>query len=356
MKIAIAGAGPAGLYFALLMKKAWPHYSITVYERNKKDATYGFGVVFSDTALTHLEDADDDFFKLLSDGAEHWDDLTITHHNKKVAIDGNGFSGISRLSLLNILYGLCEDAGIRIRFGNPFNLADAQNTSDLVVGADGVNSSVRNALADRFQPQIKLLTNRFIWYGTKQRFDTLSLTFRRFDNGAYVAHHYRYASEMSTFIVECDAATFEQAGLTEKTEAASREFCQHIFSDTLNGANLISNRSIWRQFPVVTNRNWTAGNTVLLGDALRTIHFSIGSGTRLAMEDAVALFRSFRDAGPCVDAALDAFVAVRKPQVEKLLSAARSSYEWYEGFSKKLALEPVDLAYDLHDPFRPYVR
>jgi 2-polyprenyl-6-methoxyphenol hydroxylase-like FAD-dependent oxidoreductase len=346
LKIAIAGGGPAGLYFALLMKKAWPGYSVTIFEQNTQDATYGFGVVFSDTALTHLEDADTEFFAHLSDAAEHWDDLTITHKGTQVPIDGNGFSGISRLALLKILYRACLDAGVHIRFGETIDVTEAMEEVDLVVGADGANSSVRTALATSFQPQICELTNHFVWYGTRKPFNTLSLTFQAHDGGAYVAHHYCYAPEMSTFIVECDAATFTHSGLSGKDDARSRAFCENIFSETLGGAKLISNRSIWRRFPEITNRNWTAGHAVLLGDALRTIHFSIGSGTRLAMEDAVALYRAFQKNGADVDSALGAFVTARKPHVDKLLYAARSSYEWYEKFAGKMTLPPIDLAYD----------
>ncbi len=346
MKIAIVGAGPAGLYFAYLMKKADPAHHILVLEQNPKGATYGFGVVFSDAALTHLEDADDAFYAALGARAEHWEDLTIIHRDERVPIDGNGFSGISRLDLLEILQDLCAEAGVEVRYGESINDLGQFDGYDLVVGADGVNSAVRRLMQDQFQPEVTELTNRFIWYGTGKVFPTLSLTFRSHETGSYVAHHYRYAPDKSTFIVECDAATYEAAGFEQMDPDASRSLCEEIFAPDLEGHPLVSNNSIWRRFPAITNRNWRAGNTVLIGDALRSIHFSIGSGTRLAMEDAIALFRAFQEHPHAVGEALDLFVETRKPQVDKLLSGAQGSYEWYEEFAARLALDPIALAYD----------
>ena len=346
MKIAIVGAGPAGLYFAYLMKRHDRSHQIQVLEQNPKGATYGFGVVFSDAALTHLEDADEAFYDALNARAEHWEDLTIVHRDERVAIDGNGFSGISRLALLEILHDLCADVGVEVRHEERIEDLSRFGDRDLVVGADGVNSTVRAQLAERFQPDVSELTNRFIWYGTGKVFPTLSLTFRRHETGSYVAHHYRYAPDKSTFIVECDAETFQTAGFDQMDDDASRQLCEEIFAPDLEGHGLISNHSIWRRFPVLTNRVWVSGNTVLLGDALRSIHFSIGSGTRLAMEDAIQLFRAFQAHPGDVAEALDLFVEVRKPQVDKLLAGARGSYEWYEGFAARMALGPLELAHD----------
>ncbi len=346
MKIAIVGAGPAGLYFAYLMKKANPDHDILVLEQNPQGATYGFGVVFSDAALTHLEDADAAFYDALNLRAEHWDDLTIVHRDERVAIDGNGFSGVSRLALLEILLELCADAGVEIRHGERIEDLERFADCDLVVGADGINSVVRGLQREQFQPQVSELSNRFIWYGTSKVFPTLSLTFRSHETGSYVAHHYRYAEHKSTFIVECDAATFQKAGFAESDAAASRRLCEEIFAPDLEGHGLISNNSNWRRFPVLTNRRWVAGNTVLIGDALRSIHFSIGSGTRLAMEDAIQLFRAFQAHPGDMARALDAFVATRGPQVDKLLAGARGSYEWYEEFASRMVLGPLELAHD----------
>ncbi|MEM7425693.1 MAG: FAD-dependent monooxygenase [Pseudomonadota bacterium] len=346
MKIAIVGAGPAGLYFAYLMKKADPHHDIQVFEQNPEGATYGFGVVFSGAALTHLEDADTVFYAALNERAEIWDDLTITHENDAIPIDGNRFSGISRLALLDILATLCSDTEVTVHHGQRLESLKDLEGYDLVVGADGVNSMVRENLADAFQPEVDELTNRFIWYGTDKPFNTLSLTFRRHATGHYVAHHYRYAPDKSTFIVECDATTFAKAGFEQMEAEASRKLCEEIFAPDLDGHELISNKSIWRRFPAITNRHWYTGNIVLLGDALRTIHFSIGSGTRLAMEDSISLYRAFQQAPDDVQTALELFVDQRRPQVDKLLAGARGSYEWYEGFASRMSLSPIGLAHD----------
>lgn len=346
MKIAVVGGGPAGLYFAYLMKKADASHEIEVFEQNARGATYGFGVVFSGAALTHLEDADTGFYDELNAQAEIWDDLTITHEKEAIPIDGNKFSGISRLALLQILEGLCLKVNVPIHHGRRLDTPDQLSGYDLVVGADGANSLVRQTYAEKFQPEMSELTNRFIWYGTSKRFDTLSLTFRRHTTGHYVAHHYRYAPDKSTFIVECDAQTYAYAGFEHMDENASKALCEEIFARDLDGHGLISNKSVWRRFPVITNRTWHTGNTILIGDALRSIHFSIGSGTRLAMEDAIALYRAFQEVPQDVPAALERFVEQRKPQVDKLLSGARGSYEWYEGFASRMSLSPMELAYD----------
>ncbi|HEU4345818.1 MAG TPA: FAD-dependent monooxygenase, partial [Candidatus Binatia bacterium] len=204
----------------------------------------------------------------------------------------------------------------------------------------------RRALEAEFQPQIEWLSNRFAWYGTGQLFDCLTLTFRANQDGAFVAHHYRHSSAMSTFVVECDAATWRRAGLDRVSDQESRAYCERTFAPDLDGHSLVSNKSIWRQFALLANSRWWAGNTVLIGDALRTVHFSIGSGTRLAFEDAIALERAFGETGEDVPRALAAFERARRPVVEKLLAAASASSYWYERFPEKMALKPAELAYD----------
>jgi 2-polyprenyl-6-methoxyphenol hydroxylase-like FAD-dependent oxidoreductase len=217
---------------------------------------------------------------------------------------------------------------------------------DLVVGADGVNSSIRKKLAERFKPRIEYLTNKFVWYGTRQVFDCLTLTFRDSEHGPYVAHHYRYSPEMSTFIVECEAATWQRAGLDRMSDAQSRACCERVFAPDLGGKPLLSNKSTWRNFPLLTNRTWFFENKVLIGDALRTGHFSIGSGTRLAFDDAIALARAFDMVGDNVSEGLQQFEKARRPVVEKLVAAANQSSYWYERLSDKMALDPWQLAYD----------
>jgi 2-polyprenyl-6-methoxyphenol hydroxylase-like FAD-dependent oxidoreductase len=342
MKIAVVGAGPAGLFFALLMKRSRPRDQITVIEQNPRDATFGFGVVFSRGALEFLARDQPAMHARLCAAMESWPIQRIVHRDLKVDIDGNGFSGIGRLQLLQILQDECAAAGINLQF--QAIVSEVPQGFDLVVGADGLNSVVRSSLA--FQPRVEMLTNKFVWYGTPQVFECLTLTFRDSEHGPFVAHHYRYSPRMSTFLVECEAATWQRAGLDGMTDEQSRAYCERIFDQDLGENALVSNKSIWRNFPLLTNDIWSIGNTVLIGDALRSGHFSIGSGTRLAMDDAIALARAFQEAGDDVALALAQFERRRRPVVEKLVAAAKLSSYWYERLSEKMALDPWQLAYD----------
>jgi len=342
MHAAVIGAGPAGLLFALLAKRRFPRWRIEVHEQNPAGATFGFGVVFSQGALAFLERDAPDLHAQLAARMESWPMQRIVHRGEAEDVDGNGFSAIGRLQLIQFLQRLCEEQGVQIRFDSRL---EAPPPADLVVGADGLNSAVRQGRG--FAPQIEWLSNRFIWYGTAQRFDCLTLTFRENEHGAFVAHHYRYSPAMSTFIVECDAATWRRAGLDRMDDAASRAYCERVFAPDLGGRPLVSNKSIWRQFPLLQNRVWRVGNAVLIGDALRSMHFSIGSGTRLAFEDAIALDRGFGEAGEDVPVALAAFERERRPVVEKLFAAASASSYWYEEFPDRMArFDALALAYD----------
>jgi 2-polyprenyl-6-methoxyphenol hydroxylase-like FAD-dependent oxidoreductase len=344
--INIVGAGPAGLLFALLIKRRFPEWRVNVLEQNPPDATFGFGVVFSLNALAFLERDVPDLHEQLIARLESWPMQRIVHHDERVDIDGNGFSAIGRLELNQFLQELCFKAGVRIEYQRVISELDEVQDCDLLVGADGANSFVRRALEHEFAPQLEWLTNRFAWYGTEQLFECLSLTFRANPDGSFVAHHYRHSREMSTFVVECDAATWRRAGLDRMTDEESRVYCERVFAPDLNGHPLASNKSIWRQFPLLTTRRWHVGNVVLLGDALRTLHFSIGSGTRLAFEDAIALDRAFGEAGADVPRALAAFESERRPIVEKIVTAANASSFWYERLPEKMQLQPWQLAYD----------
>ncbi|TAK87117.1 MAG: monooxygenase [Betaproteobacteria bacterium] len=342
MRVAIVGAGPAGLFFALLMKRARPGDDLVVLEQNPRDATFGFGVVYSQGALGFLARDEPEMHARLAAAMESWPIQRIVHRDVAVDIDGNGFSAIARLKLLQILADACQGSGVRLEFNRA--LAGVPGGFDLVVGADGLNSTVRGKLA--FQPRIEWLTNKFVWYGTTKVFDCLTLTFRESRHGPFVAHHYRYSPTMSTFIVECEEASWRRAGLDRMSDAESRAYCEAVFAKDLGGEPLVSNKSIWRNFPLLTNDTWFVGNTVLIGDALRTGHFSIGSGTRLAMDDAIALARAFDHAGDDVAEALREFERQRRPVVEKLVAAANRSSYWYEQLSDKMRLDPWQLAYD----------
>ena len=346
MRVAVIGAGPAGLLFSLLARRRHPSWRIEVAEQNPEGATYGFGVVFSEGALAFLERDEPRLSTIMQAAMERWPTQRIVHRDERVDIDGSGFSAIGRLALQEILQKLCRNAGVKIEYGRAVAALDEFAGADLVVGADGSNSFVRAALQEEFQPKIELLTNRFAWYGTTQPFDCLTLTFRGNEHGAFVAHHYRHAQAMSTFVVECDEATWNRAGLGRMDDAQSRAYCERVFAPDLDGHPLVSNKSLWRQFPLLSNRRWSSGKFVLIGDALRTVHFSIGSGTRLAFEDAIALDRALGEAGGDVPRALAAFERERRPVVEKLLAAANASSYWYERFPEKMRDAPWRLAYD----------
>jgi 2-polyprenyl-6-methoxyphenol hydroxylase-like FAD-dependent oxidoreductase len=347
MKIRIIGGGPAGLYFAALMKREDASHDIVVYERGPRDATWGFGVVFSDRALEFLRADDEAMYRLLTPLMETWPDLTIVHDATRIPIAGNGFAAIGRLELLSRLYAHAESLGVRIEFDSEISsLDDAARLggADLIVAANGAFSWVRNQNEDKFGTETDLRSNRFIWYGTSKAFDSLSLTFRSTEHGVFCAHHYRYSSRMSTFLVEVTDATWHRAGFAGMSEADTIRHCQRVFAADLDGAPILSNKSYWRQFPAVTNRQWSFGNVVLMGDALRTAHFSIGSGTRLAMEDAIALWKALRDAGS-LPAALALYQERRLPPMTKILDAANVSIRWYEEMDELMALPAVDFAY-----------
>ena len=350
MRVAVIGAGAAGLLVSLLIKRRFPAWEVETFEQNAEGATYGFGVVFSDGALAFLERDEPAFSLALESAMERWPIQRLVHRGERIDVDGNGFSAIGRLALQEMLQRLCRRAGVNLRYGCAISAVDELGGADLVVGADGSNSLVRNALAAQFAPRIEVLTNRFAWYGTTQSFDCLTLTFREGEHGAFVAHHYRHAPSMSTFVVECEEVTWRKAGLDRLSDVESRAYCERVFAADLGGQGLVSNKSLWRQFPLVRNERWAArtssGHAVLLGDALRTVHFSIGSGTRLAFEDAIALERAFAECGDDVPRALQSFESARRPIVEKLLAAANASSYWYEQFSERMKFEPWELAYD----------
>jgi anthraniloyl-CoA monooxygenase len=346
MRIGIVGGGPAGLYFALLMKQQHPTHAIRVVEQNPADATFGFGVVFSERALGFLKEADPDSYQEIERQLQTWEDQAIVHRDQEVRIDGLGFSGIARLELLQILQAHGRRRGVEFRFEERLTDLDAFAVDcDLVVGADGVNSVVREAYRAQFQPSVHVLSNKYVWYGTEQPFDCLTLTFRENDDGAFVAHHYRYSEDRSTFIVECDAATWERAGFAAMSEDESRRYCERVFARDLGGHPLLTNKSLWINFRAVTNHTWSYRNVVLLGDALRTVHFSVGSGTRMALQDSITLAGALATTED-VEQGLREFERVRRPHVEEFLQRAAESCLWYEHFRDRLGLDPLPFTYD----------
>lgn len=340
----VLGGGPAGLYCATLLRRALPNLRVRVVEQNAADATFGFGVVFSDRALDFLREDDPVTHDLIAAPMEQWRDMTLVHRGESVTIDGVGFSAIGRLHLLQTLQKQAEAAGVELCYDCPVGSLD-DIEADLIVGADGLNSLVRRSHEGDFQTSLSYFDNKFVWFGTARPFDTLTQTFVDTQWGAFNAHHYRYTPTMSTFIVECERKTWLRAGLDHMDEASSRQFCAGIFSHTLDGADLIANRSLWRNFPKLWNERWSHRNRVLIGDALHTAHFSIGSGTRLALEDAIALAGAIRTC-PTLEEALEAYEGQRKPIARKIVDAANHSADWYETFSARMALDPLDFGYD----------
>ena len=343
MRIAVLGAGPAGLYLSYLIKRRMPDADVTVIEQNAADATFGFGVVFSDRALEFLREVDEETYAAIVPQMESWRDMTLSLRGESIVIDGIGFAAVGRLKLLQLLQARALSVGVAPEYGRAVKSLDELDVFDLIVAADGVNSLVRRTYAEAFGASVRQLSNRFAWFGTSKRFETLTQTFVETELGSFNAHHYRYERDKSTFIVEADASTFTRAGFAQMDETKTRALCERVFAEVLDGTPLISNNSIWRQFPIIHNERWSHGNCVLIGDALHTAHFSIGSGTRLALEDAIALDKALAAHGD-VRAALSAYEAARRPILEKLVAGANGSAEWYENFASHMKLPPADFA------------
>lgn len=347
MKITIIGGGPAGLYFALLAKKHDPAHDIQILEQNPRGATYGWGVVFSDVGLSFLKEADPDFFAEFTAGHECCDYMEIVHRDTRVQIHGNHFSRTARLAMLETLERACLRVGVEIRHGERITDIDAlARDADLLVGADGANSAVRLHYAEQFRPSFERRRNKFAWYGTRQRFHPVSLIFRETAAGVFIAHSYQYSPEFSTFLVEVDPETWLRAGFDRMSEEESSRACAEIFRADLGSNPLLTNRSHWFEANIVRNEHWHHANVVLLGDALRTVHFSLGSGTRMAMQDAIALHRGIVDHPGDLTAAFAAFEAQRRRSSSSFQGAAARSLDWYETVAGKLHLDPVGFAYD----------
>ena len=347
MRINIIGGGPAGLYFAILMKQADPAHDIAVWERNGPDDTFGWGVVFSGKTLSNLRAADAVSHGDITRDFEAWDNVDVLHGNDKISIHGNSFSGISRLHLLKILQRRCEQLDVTLNFRSEINdISTFARDCDLVVGADGINSTVRENYKIQFQPELSSRPNKYIWYGTHQLFHGLTLTFRENEAGVFAAHSYKFNSTTSTFIVECDYETWSKAEFATKDEAGTQTYLEAVFARDLGDNKLLSNNSKWINFLLVKNKHWYYQNVVLLGDALHTAHFSIGSGTKLALEDAIAL-RDACVATPDIEKALIDFERRRKPVIENYQAAAETSMTWFENARDYMHLDALELAYSL---------
>jgi 2-polyprenyl-6-methoxyphenol hydroxylase-like FAD-dependent oxidoreductase len=345
MRIAVVGGGPAGLYFAYLWRSRHPGSAITLFEQNERDSTFGFGVVFSQRATDFLNADDPETANLIAPCLESWSEIAIAHKGALIAIDGVGFSSIGRLDLLRLLRDRAEAAGADLRYGTAVKSTAELSDFDLIVGADGVNSLVRRSFEADFGTALSYCDAKFAWFGTTKRFARLTQTFIENEFGTFNAHHYPYAAAMSTFIVECDRATWLCAGFDRLDPEGSRALCERIFAETLDGHPLLANRSSWRNFPWIWNRRWSHRNMVLMGDALHTAHYSIGSGTRLALEDALALVKALERHPADLPAAFERYESERRPIVEKLVVASRESAAWYADFPRHMRLSPVELAY-----------
>ena len=346
MRIKIIGGGPAGLLFAMLMKKHDSTHDVTVFEQNAPDATYGWGVVFSDVALGFIRDIDPDFFVEFTRNHARCDRMDVVHRGTAVPIHGNGFSRVARIELLRVLQDNCRRVGVDLRFGVRIATVEEAGLADLIIASDGINSPIRESLREHFEPSLETRRNRFAWYGTPHLFDAVTLSFRPDPAGIFIAHTYQYSDELSTFLVECSPETWHAAGLDHATDDDSRAYCERVFAQDLHGAPLLSKRSDWFLASVVRNKRWSKDNLVLLGDALRSVHFSLGSGTRMAMQDAIALFKAMKENTGDVPAALATFEEDRRPHSEKFQDAAARSLDWYEAVEAKMDLPPIAFAYD----------
>ena len=347
MRINIIGGGPSGLYFGILMKNQNRAHEITVIERDGPNDTFGWGIVFSDQTFSYLRDNDEVSSSNITRACQTWDNVDVVHRDKKVSIRGNKFSGIGRLAFLNILHKRCLELGIDLRFNTNISDVDEAGDCDLLIGADGANSLVRRSFAQFFQPSVDLRKNKFIWLGTHQLFHGLTLTFREAEAGLFIAHSYKFSPTTSAFIVECDEATWRNADFESKTGEETCEYVAQVFRDDLNGHPLLANNFVkWLNFPLVKNKQWHHKNVALLGDALHTAHFSIGSGTKLALEDSIALAKRF-EAGLDVESALAEFQRVRKPIIDAYQEAAYSSLQLFENAREEIHLDPIPLAYKL---------
>jgi anthraniloyl-CoA monooxygenase len=351
MKVACVGGGPAGLYFAILMKRAFPDAEIDVWERNRADDTFGWGVVFSDETLDNFQRADPESFAAIAASFAYWTDIETYYADTCVRSTGHGFCGLSRVRFLQIFHERCRELGVRLHFQSEVRDEAEVRDADLVLASDGINSFLRAKHADVFRPRIHQGKARFTWLGTTKPLAAFTFVFRESEHGLFQVHAYpfqRGAQPLSTWIVECHEDVWRRAGLDRASEEETVAFCEALFADHLDGHPLLANRSIWRSFPTIACERWHHGNLCLVGDAAHTAHFSIGSGTKLALEDAIALCDAFRELGTRdVPRALVAYEEARRVDVAKLQKAALTSREWFENSERYVGQHPLRFTFNL---------
>jgi anthraniloyl-CoA monooxygenase len=346
LKIGIIGGGPAGLYFGILIKAAKPDAEVRVVEKNPEGVTWGWGVVFSAETMENFREADPPTHERITSGFARWDAIDVHHRGEMITSSGHGFAGIRRVQLLNLLTARARELGVQVDFDTTIGSWRDLDDCDLIVAADGVNSGVRAELADHIRPTTDMGTARFIWLGSDKKWDTFTFIIGENDDGVFQVHAYQFDAENSTFIVECDEQSWRNAGLDTATEAESIAYCEKLFAKQLDGAKLMGNRSRWLQFPTLRCETWFHDKVVLIGDSAHTAHFSIGSGTKLAMEDAIALCESLQGRAT-VPEALEAYHERRWLDVAKLQRAADVSRRWFENIKRYTDLDPATFAASL---------
>lgn len=343
MRFVISGGGPAGLYFAYLVKRANPAYSVTVLEQNARDATYGWGIVFTDVSF--IREMDEDFYRDFIAHQPWFDRMEVVHRGVTTPVRGFPFYRMPRLALLQVLQARCESVGVDLRFGQRVQRVEDLPAADVVVVAEGVNSVLRDRFQKEFGTQRGQRSFYWAWYGTDRLFPAVTLIFKQHRDGLYIGHAYQFAPDKSAFVVEAPPSTWERAGFTAMDEEETRRYCSAIFADELGGLPLLSNRSVWFKYPIVTNERWSHRNMVLIGDCMRTGHPTIGAGTRLAMHDAQHLFNAFQHHGDDVTQAFAMFERTRRPGSDTMVQVAERSVQWYETVGERLHLDPVSFTY-----------